>query len=82
MKTKLLFPLFAGGIVVCALAGCATADTASTHPNRGDVARMKQQAQNYENEDGSLDPVYLAKLALSGNGRKSNEPLFDQPRGP
>jgi hypothetical protein len=78
MKTQ---RVLLSGLSLAALAfcGCATSDVANT--NRDDVARMKAEAQRSEKTDGSLRTDYLADLALNGSGKKSNKPVFDQPRG-
>lgn len=62
-------------------AGCQTAPTANTRKNRDDLARVEETAKQYEKKDGGLSGDYLVDLALNGSGKKSNKPVFDQPRG-
>jgi hypothetical protein len=80
MKTQQLASL---GLCIVALSitGCATSDVTNTKKNRDDVARMKENARRSERNDGSLRADYFADLALNGSGKKSNKPVFDQPRG-
>jgi hypothetical protein len=80
MKTQRVL-LIGLSIAALSLCGCATSDVANTKKNRDDVARMKEEAQHSEKTDGSLRADYLADLALNGSGKKSNKPVFDQPRG-
>jgi len=77
MKTHIV--MLAVGLVL--FAGCKTAPTANTRKNRDDLARVEERAKQYEKKDGSLSGDYLADLALNGSGKKSNKPVFDQPRG-
>lgn len=67
--------------VTLAMIGCATPDTANTKKNSDDVARMKEESRGSEKKDGNLRGDYLADLLLNGGGKKSNTPVFDQPRG-
>lgn len=81
MKNQSPLSVVACSAVTLAMIGCATPDTANTKKNRDDVARMQQESQGYAKKGGNLSGDYLANLALNGSGKKSNKPVFDQPRG-
>ncbi|HEY4246790.1 MAG TPA: hypothetical protein VGM64_08035 [Lacunisphaera sp.] len=81
MKNLPLLSILACSAVTFATVGCTTPDIANTKKNRDDVARMKEESQGYEKKGGNLSGDYLADLMLNGSGKKSNKPVFDQPRG-
>ena len=72
--------------VLCSIAGtvflgCAVPATSNTKKNREDLARVEERAKRFEKKDGSLSGDYIADVLLNGSGKKSNKPVFDQPRG-
>lgn len=77
MKTRIVFQVS----MLAALAGCAAPDTSNTPKNRDQLERMKAEAKDYQNKDGSIDPAYAVDEFLNGSGKRSNKPVFDQPIG-
>ncbi len=81
MNTKPVLPVVLCFIALAALPGCAAPATSNTKKDREDLARVEDRAKKFENKDGSLSGDYVADLLLNGSGKRSNKPVFDQPRG-
>lgn len=81
MNKKAIISAVLCSIAAAALSGCAVPATSNTKKNREDLARVEDRAKRLENKDGSLGGDYFADLALNGSDKKSNKPVFDQPRG-